>query len=33
MLFNEVKAPGNDILTEEQLLAILPVRPGQYLFT
>lgn len=25
----EVKAPGNDILTEEQLLAALPVRPGQ----
>lgn len=25
----EVKAPGNDILSEEQLLSVLPVRPGQ----
>lgn len=25
----EVKAPGNDILTEDQLLACLPLRPGQ----
>ena len=26
---NEVKAPGNDILSEEQLLSALPIRPGQ----
>ncbi len=26
----EVKAPGNDILTEEQILSFLPVRVGQY---
>ncbi len=25
----EIKATGNDILTEEQLLAALPIRPGQ----
>jgi outer membrane protein insertion porin family len=25
----DIKAPGNDILTEEQLLSALPIRPGQ----
>ena len=25
----DIKAPGNEILTEEQLLAALPIRPGQ----
>lgn len=28
-VIKEVKAPGNDILTEEQILSMLPIRPGQ----
>jgi outer membrane protein insertion porin family len=28
-IIKEVKAEGNDILTEEQLLSALPIRPGQ----